>query len=91
MQTNFAPFHSFPTRVSGGQHDIRVGIAVVGRFHAFDMARELQKHNLLGQLLSTYPAWITARWGIDRDKIMGEPVLELLRRFWFSPEIGQTA
>lgn len=81
MQTNNVLSHSLPEQVSGGDHDIRVGIAVVGRFHAFDMARELQKHNLLGQLLSTYPAWITARWGIDRAKIMGEPVLELLRRF----------
>lgn len=81
MQTNYVPSHSPPALVSGGEHDIRVGIAVVGRFHAFDMARELQRHKLLGQLLSTYPAWITARWGIDRDKIMGEPILEFLRRF----------
>ncbi|WP_421917730.1 glycosyltransferase family 4 protein [Mameliella sp.] len=45
------------------------------------MSRELQRHQLLGQLLSTYPARITARWGIDRDRILGEPALELLRRF----------
>lgn len=63
------------------ENDIRVGVAVVGRFHAFDLARELQTHNLLGQLLSTYPARITARWGIDSGKILGEPMLELMRRF----------
>lgn len=81
MKTNSHISHSHSALVFGDKPNVRVGISVVGRFHAFDMARELQRHKLLGQLLSTYPSYVTARWGIDRDKILGEPVLELFRRF----------
>jgi len=58
-----------------------VDIAVVGRFHGFDLARELQAHGMLNSVLSTYPANITKRWGIDASKARGEPFLEACRRF----------
>lgn len=61
--------------------DIRTNIAVVGRFHAFDLARELNRHGLLNKLLSTYPRYITRRWEIPEKKILGEPFLEFFRRF----------
>lgn len=61
--------------------DIKTNIAVVGRFHAFDLARELNAHGLLNKLLSTYPKQVTRRWGIPDEKILGEPFLEVLRRF----------
>lgn len=60
---------------------IRTNIAVVGRFHAFDLARELNKHGLLNKLLSTYPKQVTRRWDIPEEKILGEPSLEALRRY----------
>lgn len=63
------------------QPSIRTNIAVVGRFHAFDLARELEKQGLLNRLMSTYPRSVTRRWGIPESKISGEPILEVLRRF----------
>lgn len=61
--------------------NIRTNISVIGRFHAFDLARELNKHGLLNRILSTYPKHLTQRWNIPGDKIHGEPFLEVLRRF----------
>lgn len=61
--------------------NIRVNISVVGRFHAFDLARELQQHGLLNRLMSSYPKALTKRWGIQAEKIIGLPQLEVLRRF----------
>lgn len=58
----------------------RVNIAVVGRFHAFDLARELQSRGLLGRLLSTYPKSVITGWGIDSHRAIGMPLLEGLNR-----------
>lgn len=58
----------------------RVNVSVVGRFHAFDLARELQSHGLLGRLLSTYPKSVITRWGIAPDRALGAPLLEGLNR-----------
>lgn len=60
---------------------MKVNIAVVGRFHAFNLAKELQKQGVLNQLCTTYPKAITARWGIDTALIKSEIFLEFLRRF----------
>jgi glycosyltransferase involved in cell wall biosynthesis len=60
---------------------MKVNVSVVGRFHAFDLAKELQKHNVLNRLITTYPKAITARWGVDKSLIKSEIFLELLRRY----------
>lgn len=58
----------------------KVDISVVGRFHAFDLARELQSHDLLGRLITTYPPNIAERWGIERSRIKSASWLEVMRR-----------
>ena len=60
---------------------MKVNISVVGRFHAFDLAKQLQKHNILNLLNTTYPKFIVQRWGIDKTKIRSNFFLELLNRF----------
>ncbi|WP_452232347.1 glycosyltransferase family 4 protein [Lacinutrix sp. MEBiC02595] len=60
---------------------MKVLISVVGRFHAFDLAKQLQKHNLLYKINTTYPKHITAQWGIDKDKISSNIALELINRY----------
>lgn len=67
--------------ISSAPRDIRTNIAVVGRFHAFDLARELNVHGLLNKLQTTYPKFIARRWHIPEKKIIGEPFLEILRRY----------
>lgn len=59
---------------------MRVAVAVHGRFHGFDLARELRAHGHLTGLLTTYPAFI-ARQFLPLDlPLATAPLLEVLRR-----------
>ncbi len=60
---------------------MKVNIAVVGRFHAFNLAKQLQNKKVLNKLITTYPKFITNRWGIKKSKIISEVFLEFLRRY----------
>ena len=60
---------------------MRISISVVSRFHAFDLARQLQKKNMLNILNTTYPKFIVTRWGIQKSKIRSNSFLELINRF----------
>jgi glycosyltransferase involved in cell wall biosynthesis len=60
---------------------MKVNISVVGRFHAFDLAKQLQRHNILNLLNTTYPKFITKRWGIEKSKIRSNYFLEFLNRY----------
>ena len=60
---------------------MKVNISVVGRFHAFDLAKQLQKHSVLNKIITTYPKRITQKWGIEKSKIKSNLILELLLRF----------
>lgn len=59
---------------------MRVLVSVVGRFHAFDLAKQLNDYNVLFKLNSTYPKKISARWVKNAD-INGNIWLEFLRRY----------
>lgn len=59
---------------------MQVNISVCGRFHAFNLAEQLQKKGLLYKLITTYPKFITTRWGIDKDKIKSKEFLDFLGR-----------
>lgn len=41
---------------------MKVVVSTIGRFHLFDLARQLKKHNHLKQLYTAYP-----RWKVDAD------------------------
>jgi glycosyltransferase involved in cell wall biosynthesis len=60
---------------------MKILVSVIGRFHAFDLAKQLQNRNILNKLISTYPKVITKRWGIESKNIVGELCLELLNRY----------
>lgn len=60
---------------------MRVLVSVVGRFHAFDLAYQLQRANVLYKLNTTYPKKIVKRWGIAASRINSNPFLELLLRY----------
>jgi len=40
-----------------------------GRFHMFDQAAQLYRHNVLHRLINDYPKCITRRWGIPDSKV----------------------
>ncbi|OIQ18381.1 MAG: hypothetical protein BM556_08965 [Bacteriovorax sp. MedPE-SWde] len=59
---------------------MKVLISVVGRFHAFDLARSLYKHNILHKLVTTYPKFVAKKFGIPRSHVISEAILEVLAR-----------
>jgi glycosyltransferase involved in cell wall biosynthesis len=59
---------------------VRVAVSVHGRFHGFDLARELNTQNVLAGLLTTYPAYLVRRHVGNVDTLATAPTLELQRR-----------
>lgn len=49
----------------------RIAIVAHGRFHAFDLARELGRLGHAVTLLTNYPAWVVTRFGLDPDTCRG--------------------
>lgn len=59
---------------------MKISIAVHGRFHAFELARELYRRGALAALATTYPAFAARRIVGRRANIHAAPWLELRRR-----------
>lgn len=57
-----------------------VSVVVSGRFHAFGYAQALYELDNLDILISTMPYSVAEQYGIPRNKYVGLPVLEILRR-----------
>lgn len=53
---------------------MKVTIVVGGRWHAFNLARELQQAGHLHRLITNYPVWFVKRWGIGAEKIVSLPM-----------------
>ena len=59
---------------------MRVAVSVHGRFHGFDLARELNTQKVLAGLLTTYPAYFVRRHVGKLDNLVTAPTLEFRRR-----------
>ncbi len=59
---------------------MKVIISVLGRFHGFDLAREVQSQGYLHQLISSYPGFVAKRFGIDKTNYQSFLYWELLAR-----------
>ena len=53
---------------------MKITIVVGGRWHAFDLARELQQAGHLHRLITNYPRWFVKRWGIPNDNVVSLPL-----------------
>ena len=53
---------------------MKITIIVGGRWHAFDLARELEKAGHLHRLITNYPTWFVKRWGIPGEKVVSLPL-----------------
>ena len=53
---------------------MRVTIIVGGRWHAFDLAKEVYEQGHLHRLITNYPRWIVSRWGIPSEKVVSLPM-----------------
>lgn len=49
---------------------LKIAIAVHGRFHAFDLARALIARGHQVTLLTNYPKWAVARFGIPQENVL---------------------
>ena len=61
---------------------MRVTISLMGRFWAFDLARELERHGYLERLITSYPVFETVKYGVPRERICSLMVHEILNRGW---------
>lgn len=52
---------------------MRITVVVGGRWHAFDLARELHRHGHLHRLITNYPRWFVKRWGIPPERVVSLP------------------
>jgi glycosyltransferase involved in cell wall biosynthesis len=68
---------------------MKVSIIVGGRFHAFNLAEELNKNGILKQIITSYPKFnVTKNFNIDRNKIKSLPLKELISRSPFNRIFG---
>jgi glycosyltransferase involved in cell wall biosynthesis len=61
---------------------MKVSISVPGRFHGFDLARELQKQGALQCLVTSYPSSKAVLFGIDKKYIKSILIKEIVFRGW---------
>lgn len=61
---------------------MKVTLSVLGRFHAFNLAQQLQHRSNLLTLISTYPSFVITKYGIDATLVSSIWHLEVLNRAW---------
>lgn len=61
---------------------MKITISVLGRFWLFYLAKQLQDHNLLGRLITSYPKFEAVRYGISPDKVDSLLIHEIHNRAW---------
>ena len=61
---------------------MNVTLSVLGRFWAFYLAKELQRHGCLERLITSYPKFETVKYGVPRERICSLVVNEILNRGW---------
>jgi len=60
---------------------MKVNVGVVGRFHAFDLAKHLNEKRLLNKIITTYPKYKVKQWGMNDEQIVSEVLLEIMNRY----------
>lgn len=61
---------------------MKVTISVLGRFHAFYLAKKLEERGLLDRLISSYPTFQISKYGISNEHISSIWPIEVLIRAW---------
>ena len=63
---------------------MNISIIVGGRFHAFNLAEQLNKNNNLKQLITSYPKFfVNQNYKISKDKIKSIIIKEIVQRSFF--------
>lgn len=61
---------------------MNVTVSVGGKFHAFDLAKQLLEKDSLTKLMTSYPTYKASRFGIPRGKVTSVIAKEVLERGW---------
>ena len=61
---------------------MKITISVLGRFWLFYLAKQLQDHNFLAKLITSYPKFEAARYGINPKNIASLLIHEIHNRGW---------
>lgn len=61
---------------------MKITISVLGRFHLFHLAKQLQDHNFLARLITSYPKFETVKYGIKPENITSLLIHEIHNRIW---------
>jgi glycosyltransferase involved in cell wall biosynthesis len=61
---------------------VRVTISVLGRFQLFHLAKQLQDHNFLTRLITSYPKFEAAKYGVNPQNIKSLLIHEIHNRSW---------
>ena len=59
---------------------MKITISVPGRFHAFDMAKQFQKENILRQIITSYPASVAKKYGLEPTLVSSIVSKEIILR-----------
>ncbi len=59
---------------------MKVVVSVLGRFHAFDLARELERLGALDRLITSYPKFFAKKLGISPDSVTSLLPCEVYKR-----------
>lgn len=61
---------------------MKIIVSVIGRFHAFDLAKQLHDSKHLFLINSTYPKSVTNKWISDKSLIKSNFIIEILKRYF---------
>lgn len=61
---------------------MKITISVLGRFHLFYLAKQLQDHNFLARLITSYPKFEAVKYGINPENITSLLSHEIHNRGW---------
>jgi glycosyltransferase involved in cell wall biosynthesis len=61
---------------------VKITISVLGRFHLFYLAKQLQDHNFLARLITSYPKFEVVKYGIKAENITSLLSHEIHNRGW---------
>jgi len=61
---------------------MKVAVSVPGKFNLFNLAQQLLKRDYLSQLITSYPKFEVAKYGIPKDKVNSILIKEILLRGW---------
>ena len=60
---------------------MKIAIIVGGKFHAFNLAQQLELNNCLSQIITSYPSLSVEKYDISKNKINSIILKEVLLNF----------